>query len=95
MYDAQLTFLRRLERSVHNIERVRDTAIRRYKDFKIPWEWMLDTGMIAQVRRLLLNLYRRSVCEKRSGILHIHTCGHLIAFLFPKNSNFDMHHAKF
>ncbi|OAY81878.1 Protein CHUP1, chloroplastic [Ananas comosus] len=40
----------KLERSVHNIERVRDTAIRRYKDFKIPWEWMLDTGMIAQLK---------------------------------------------
>lgn len=46
----------RLERSVHDFEKVRESAMRRYRDFKIPWEWMLDSGIINQVR-LALDLY--------------------------------------
>ncbi|XP_072982736.1 INCREASED PETAL GROWTH ANISOTROPY 1-like protein 1 [Typha latifolia] len=40
----------KLEHSVHSLERVRDTAIRKYRGFKIPWEWMLDTGIITQLK---------------------------------------------
>ncbi|XP_010920797.1 INCREASED PETAL GROWTH ANISOTROPY 1-like protein 1 [Elaeis guineensis] len=40
----------KLERSVHNVERVRESASKRYRDFKIPWEWMLDSGIIAQLK---------------------------------------------
>ncbi|WOL04616.1 protein CHUP1, chloroplastic [Canna indica] len=40
----------KLERSVQNNERVRESASKRYRDFKIPWQWMLDTGIIAQLK---------------------------------------------
>ncbi|KAJ4970412.1 hypothetical protein NE237_003511 [Protea cynaroides] len=40
----------RLERGVHNAERTRDSACKKYREFQIPWEWMLDTGMIGQLK---------------------------------------------
>ncbi|KAJ6299257.1 hypothetical protein OIU76_020264 [Salix suchowensis] len=32
-----------------NMERTRESMIKRYRDFQIPWEWLLDTGLIGQV----------------------------------------------
>ncbi|XP_009387829.2 INCREASED PETAL GROWTH ANISOTROPY 1-like protein 1 [Musa acuminata AAA Group] len=46
----------KLERSVHNIERVRESASKRYRDLKIPWQWMLDSGIIAQLKLGSMNL---------------------------------------
>ncbi|CAK9164184.1 unnamed protein product [Ilex paraguariensis] len=40
----------RLERSVTNLERVREGTSKRYREFHIPWEWMLDTGVIGQLK---------------------------------------------
>ncbi|KAB5520586.1 hypothetical protein DKX38_024905 [Salix brachista] len=39
-----------LERSVDNMERTRENMIKRYRDFQIPWEWLLDTGLIGQMK---------------------------------------------
>ncbi|KAH1115416.1 hypothetical protein J1N35_008794 [Gossypium stocksii] len=39
----------RLEQSVNNIERVRESSGKRYRELQIPWEWMLDTGFIGQI----------------------------------------------
>lgn len=39
----------RLEQSVNNTERMRESSSKRYRDFQIPWEWMIDTGLIGQV----------------------------------------------
>ena len=39
----------RLEEAVNSTERTRDSTGKRYKDFQIPWEWMLDAGLIRQV----------------------------------------------
>lgn len=39
----------RLEQSIDNIERMRDSTSKRYRDLQIPWEWMLDTGLIGKV----------------------------------------------
>lgn len=39
----------RLEEAVNSTERTRDSTGKRYKDFQIPWEWMLDAGLIGQV----------------------------------------------
>lgn len=52
MNSPNRTFPCRLEQGIHNTERVRDTASGRYKDLKIPWEWMLDSGIISQVCRI-------------------------------------------
>ncbi|KAJ3699533.1 hypothetical protein LUZ61_003238 [Rhynchospora tenuis] len=48
----------KLEHGVHNVERVRDSTSKRYRDFKIPWEWMLDTGIVSQIKLGSLKLVR-------------------------------------
>ncbi|CAN8306043.1 unnamed protein product [Cochlearia groenlandica] len=48
----------RLEESVNNTEKMRDSTGKRYKDFHIPWEWMLDTGLIGQLKYSSLRLAR-------------------------------------
>ncbi|KAJ6310250.1 hypothetical protein OIU76_015058 [Salix suchowensis] len=39
----------RLERSVNNTERTRESMIKRYRDLQIPWEWLLNTGLIGLI----------------------------------------------
>ncbi|KAB2038722.1 hypothetical protein ES319_D03G163300v1 [Gossypium barbadense] len=46
----------RLEQSVNNIERVRESSGKRYRELQIPWEWMLDTGFIGQMKFSSLKL---------------------------------------
>ncbi|NP_001266333.1 Protein CHUP1, chloroplastic [Zea mays] len=46
----------KIEQGIHNTERVRDSASGRYKDLKIPWEWMLDSGVISQLKMASLKL---------------------------------------
>nr|CAD1834177.1 unnamed protein product [Ananas comosus var. bracteatus] len=41
--------LEKLEHGVYNLARVREGATNRYKGFQIPWEWMLDSGIISQL----------------------------------------------
>ena len=51
----------RLERSVNSAERTRESASKRYRSFHIPWEWMLDTGLIGQVGNIWLIF---AICNK-------------------------------
>ncbi|KAL2317465.1 hypothetical protein Fmac_031341 [Flemingia macrophylla] len=46
----------RLERSVSAKERMRESTSKRYRNFHIPWEWMLDTGLIGQMKLSSLKL---------------------------------------
>ncbi|TYJ41737.1 hypothetical protein E1A91_A03G041500v1 [Gossypium mustelinum] len=46
----------RLEQSVNNIERVRESSGKRYRELQIPWEWMLDTGFNGQMKFSSLKL---------------------------------------
>ncbi|KAK7300917.1 hypothetical protein RJT34_11769 [Clitoria ternatea] len=46
----------RLERSVSAKERIRESTSKRYRNFHIPWEWMLDTGLIGQMKLSSLRL---------------------------------------
>ncbi|XP_020236475.1 protein CHUP1, chloroplastic isoform X2 [Cajanus cajan] len=46
----------RLERSVSAKERMRESTSKRYRNFHIPWEWMLDTGIIGQMKLSSLKL---------------------------------------
>ncbi|BAS83697.1 Os03g0294100, partial [Oryza sativa Japonica Group] len=48
----------KIEQGIHNTERARDSASGRYKDLKIPWEWMLDSGIISQLKMASLKLAR-------------------------------------
>nr|GMD12361.1 protein CHUP1, chloroplastic [Ipomoea batatas] len=49
----------RLERSVGNIERVRDGASKRYRELHIPWAWMLDTGLVGQLKLSSMELAKQ------------------------------------
>jgi hypothetical protein len=40
----------RLETCVSSKERIRESISKKYRNFHIPWEWMMDTGLIGQVR---------------------------------------------
>ncbi|KAK3020083.1 hypothetical protein RJ639_003707 [Escallonia herrerae] len=42
--------MQELERSVSTIERIREGTSKRYRELNIPWEWMLDTGVIGQIK---------------------------------------------
>ncbi|CAJ1970656.1 unnamed protein product [Sphenostylis stenocarpa] len=46
----------RLERSVSAKERMRESISKRYRNFHIPWEWMLDSGIIGQMKMSSLRL---------------------------------------
>ncbi|ESQ36195.1 hypothetical protein EUTSA_v10007909mg [Eutrema salsugineum] len=61
----------RLEETVNNTEKIRDSAGKRYKDFQIPWEWMLDAGLIGQLKyssmRLAQEYMKRVINELESN----------------------------
>lgn len=40
----------RVEQSVYALLRTRDMAISRYKEFGIPVDWLLDSGVVGKVR---------------------------------------------
>ncbi|KAM1039889.1 hypothetical protein ACFX2I_029138 [Malus domestica] len=60
-----------LERSVSSTERTRESASKRYRDFQIPWEWMLDTGLMGQMKlsslRLAKEYMKRIIRDVESG----------------------------
>ncbi|KAM1055674.1 hypothetical protein ACFX13_029876 [Malus domestica] len=64
----------RLERSVSSTERTRESASKRYRDFQIPWEWMLDTGLMGQMKlsslRLAKEYMKRIIRDVESGECH-------------------------
>ncbi|KAJ7959840.1 Protein CHUP1, chloroplastic [Quillaja saponaria] len=49
----------RLESSVSNTERTRESTSKQYRNFQIPSEWMLDTGLIGQMKLCSLRLARK------------------------------------
>ncbi|EPS65823.1 hypothetical protein M569_08954, partial [Genlisea aurea] len=40
----------KLEHSVYNLSRIRESATRRYQLYRIPMNWMLDTGFVSQIK---------------------------------------------
>ncbi|KAK0578827.1 hypothetical protein LWI29_016705 [Acer saccharum] len=40
----------KLEHGVYNLSRMRESAAKRYKGFQIPMEWMLETGIVSQIK---------------------------------------------
>ncbi|CAK8537831.1 unnamed protein product [Lathyrus sativus] len=46
----------RLERSVSSKEKIREITSKKYRNFHIPWEWMMDTGLIGQMKLSSLRL---------------------------------------
>lgn len=44
------SLLEKLEHSVHSLSRVRESATEKYRRFQIPWDWMLDSGILSQIK---------------------------------------------
>ncbi|CAL9097851.1 unnamed protein product [Musa textilis] len=44
------SLLDKLEQGVYNLSRAREATTKRYKGFGIPWEWMLESGYINQIK---------------------------------------------
>lgn len=44
------TLLEKLEHGVYNLSRMREGATKRYKGYQIPWNWMLDNGIVSQIK---------------------------------------------
>ncbi|XP_075505411.1 protein INCREASED PETAL GROWTH ANISOTROPY 1-like [Primulina tabacum] len=40
----------KFEHGVYNLSRMRESAMKRYKAFQIPMNWMLDTGYVSQIK---------------------------------------------
>jgi hypothetical protein len=49
---ASFVCIRRVEHNVYGLLRTRDMAIARYKEFSIPTQWMLDSGVVGRVLTL-------------------------------------------
>ncbi|XP_022978672.1 protein CHUP1, chloroplastic-like isoform X1 [Cucurbita maxima] len=48
--------LEKLEHGIYNLSRLRESATKRYKAFQIPVEWMLDTGIVSQIKLVCIKL---------------------------------------
>ncbi|XP_048226547.1 protein CHUP1, chloroplastic isoform X2 [Ricinus communis] len=63
----------RLENSVNNAERTRESTIKRYRDFQIPWEWLLDAGLIGQMKLSSLRIAKQYI-KRITKELQINDC---------------------
>ncbi|TYJ17844.1 hypothetical protein E1A91_A09G081200v1 [Gossypium mustelinum] len=59
--------LEKLELGVYNLSRMRESATKRYKGFGIPTDWMLETGIVSQIKlasvKLAMKYMRRVSAE--------------------------------
>ncbi|XVF27519.1 hypothetical protein REPUB_Repub14bG0114800 [Reevesia pubescens] len=59
--------LEKLEHGVYNLSRMRESATKRYKGFQIPMDWMLETGIMSQIKlasvKLAMKYMRRVSAE--------------------------------
>ncbi|XWS19691.1 hypothetical protein CRYUN_Cryun31cG0037500 [Craigia yunnanensis] len=59
--------LEKLEHGVYNLSRMRESATKRYKGFQIPMDWMLETGIVSQIKlasvKLAMKYMRRVSAE--------------------------------
>ncbi|KAJ0591362.1 putative protein CHUP1 [Helianthus annuus] len=53
----------RLESSISGVERSREGTSKRYKELQIPWQWLMDTGVVGKIKLSSLNLARE--CMRR------------------------------
>ncbi|GAV71074.1 hypothetical protein CFOL_v3_14568 [Cephalotus follicularis] len=51
--------LEKLEHGVYNLSRMRESATKRYKGFQIPSNWMLETGIVSQIKLASVKLARK------------------------------------
>ncbi|XP_076935313.1 INCREASED PETAL GROWTH ANISOTROPY 1-like protein 1 [Bidens hawaiensis] len=53
----------RLESSISGLERTREATSKRYKELQIPWQWLMDTGVVGKIKLSSLTLARE--CMQR------------------------------
>ncbi|KVI10844.1 hypothetical protein Ccrd_010754 [Cynara cardunculus var. scolymus] len=58
-----ILWLFRLESSISSLERTREGTSTRYKELQIPWKWLMDTGVVGQIKLSSLTLARE--CMRR------------------------------
>ncbi|KAK1285850.1 hypothetical protein QJS10_CPB20g01975 [Acorus calamus] len=61
------SLLEKLEHGVYNVSRVREAATKRYRGFQIPSEWMLESGLVSQIKlasvKLAMKYMKRVTAE--------------------------------
>ncbi|KAJ0963063.1 hypothetical protein J5N97_028185 [Dioscorea zingiberensis] len=65
------SILEKLEHGLYNLARVREGATKKYKGFRIPWEWMLESGIVSQIKLASVKLamkYMRRVSSELEAI---------------------------
>ncbi|GMI77660.1 INCREASED PETAL GROWTH ANISOTROPY 1 [Hibiscus trionum] len=63
--------LEKLEHGVYNLSRMRESAANRYKRFHIPIDWMLETGIVSQIKLASVRLamkYMRWVSSELEAV---------------------------
>ncbi|PKU68115.1 protein CHUP1, chloroplastic [Dendrobium catenatum] len=68
------SLLEKLEHGIFNLSRVREGATERYKNFHIPWDWMLDSGIVSQMKLASVKLAMKFMKRVTSEISAI-ACG--------------------
>jgi len=53
------SLLEKVEQSVYALLRTRDMAIARYKEFNIPTDWLLDSGVVGKIKLASVQLARK------------------------------------
>ncbi|XP_030517065.1 protein CHUP1, chloroplastic [Rhodamnia argentea] len=63
--------LEKLEHGVYNLSRMRESAGKRYKGFQIPMDWMLENGIVSQIKlasvKLAMKYMKRVSAELEIG----------------------------
>ncbi|KAL2244565.1 protein CHUP1, chloroplastic-like [Sesamum indicum] len=82
----------RMERTVHNILRTRDSLMRHCKEFHIPTDWMLDNGILSKIKfgsvklakmymeRVAIELQSKGTLDKDSSLDYMLLQGVRFAF---------------
>ncbi|CAN0911029.1 Protein CHUP1, chloroplastic, partial [Linum grandiflorum] len=64
------SLLEKLEHGVYSLSRMRESAMKRYKEFGIPINWMLETGLVSQIKlasvKLAMKYMKRVSAELES-----------------------------
>ncbi|XP_062108884.1 INCREASED PETAL GROWTH ANISOTROPY 1-like protein 1 [Humulus lupulus] len=52
------SLLDKSEKSIQRLIKLRNSAMRSYQDFKIPTDWMLDSGIMSKIKQASMNLVK-------------------------------------
>ncbi|XP_030508750.2 INCREASED PETAL GROWTH ANISOTROPY 1-like protein 1 [Cannabis sativa] len=52
------SLLDKSEKSIQRLIKLRNSAMRSYKEFKIPTDWMLDSGIVSKIKQASMNLVK-------------------------------------